>query len=108
MREGPAQLSLSYVKPTYANNFYVVRASPSQELEEDPAHVVPSEPRGGHDYDVVLETMDARTCVKAKVRFAPSSTAQRVEDAVEAAAKNSYATFREWMWPSRQKTSQAG
>ena len=38
----PAQLSLSYVKPTYANDFYVIRIAPSAPIEEDPKHIVPS------------------------------------------------------------------
>ncbi|KAK0248429.1 hypothetical protein LTS09_016409 [Friedmanniomyces endolithicus] len=99
----PAQLSLSYVKPTHANNFYVIRVSPSMDLDQDPEHVVPSEPTGGHEYEATLETLDAKVCVKAKIKFAPSSTLQRVEDEVTVAAKTSYADFRHWLWPSRQQ-----
>ncbi|TKA78518.1 hypothetical protein B0A55_01982 [Friedmanniomyces simplex] len=101
--EDPAQLSLSYVKPTQANNFYVIRVSPSMDLDQDPEHIVPSEPRGGHEYEATLETIDSRVCVKAKVKFAPSSTLRRVEDEVVQTAKASYAEFKHWLWPSRQQ-----
>jgi hypothetical protein len=103
--EEPAQLSLSYIKPTYANGFYVVRISPSAPIEEDPKHIVPSEPFGGHEYEATIETMDARVCVKAKAKFAPSTKLQRAEAQVRDTASASYESFREWMWPSRQKAS---
>lgn len=102
----PAQLNLSYVKPTLANNFYVIRIQPSMDLEQDPAKIVPSEPAGGHEYEATLETLDARICVKAKARFEASGTLQRAEEKVLGSAKSSYADFKEWMWPSRQKNSQ--
>jgi hypothetical protein len=101
----PAQLSLSYVKPTYANGFYVVRVSPSAPIEEDPKHIVPSEPMGGHEYEATIETMDARICVKAKAKFSPSTNLQRAEAHVKDTASASYEGFKEWMWPSRQKAS---
>lgn len=101
----PAQLSLSYVKPTYANGFYVIRVSPSLPLEEDPQHIVPSEPAGGHEYEATIETLDARICVKGKAKFKPSTKLQRAEAQVKDVASASYDTFKEWMWTSRQKTS---
>jgi len=101
----PAQLSLSYVKPTYANGFYVVRISPSAPIEEDPKHIVPSEPFGGHEYEATIESMNARICVKAKAKFAPSTRLQRAEAQVKDTASASYETFKEWMWPSRQRSS---
>lgn len=101
----PAQLSLSYVKPTYANGFYVVRVSPSALIEEDPKHIVPSEPLGGHEYEATIETLDARICVKAKAKFAPSNKMHRAEAQVKETASASYETFKEWMWPSRQRSS---
>jgi hypothetical protein len=101
----PAQLSLNYVKPTYANGFYVVRISPSAPIEEDPKHIVPSEPLGGHEYEATIETMDARICVKAKAKFAPSTKLQRTEAQVKDTASASYESFKEWMWPSRQRAS---
>lgn len=101
----PAQLSLSYVKPTYANGFYVLRIAPSAPIEEDPKHIVPSEPVGGHEYEATIESMDARICVKAKAKFAPSTKLQRAEAQVKDTASASYETFKEWMWPSRQKAS---
>ncbi|KAF2773576.1 hypothetical protein EJ03DRAFT_347555 [Teratosphaeria nubilosa] len=105
----PAQLSLSYVKPTLANNFYVIRVTPSDEepeqLNQDPAKIVPSEPRGGHEYEATLETMDAKICVKAKARFAPSSTIEKAEAKVKEALGLSYRELRGWLWPSRQTQS---
>ncbi|KAK3636725.1 hypothetical protein LTR56_014026 [Elasticomyces elasticus] len=106
--DDPAQLSLSYVKPTHANNFYVIRVSPSMELDQDPEHIVPSEPRGGHEFEATLETLDAKVCVKSKFKFAPSSALQRVELEVAQAAKTTYADFKQWIWPSRQASVQAG
>lgn len=99
----PAQLSLSYVKPTYANGFYVIRVAASAPIDQDPEHIVPSEPAGGHEYEATLESMDARVLVKAKGKFKPSSPLQRAEGKVKDAVSGSYETFREWMWPSRQK-----
>ncbi|TKA22827.1 hypothetical protein B0A50_07727 [Salinomyces thailandicus] len=101
----PAQLSLSYVKPTLANGFYVVRVQPAMDLAQDPAKIVPSEPKGGHEYEATLETLDARICVKAKARFEASSVLQRTGDNVAEAAKSTYTDFKEWMWPSRQQSS---
>ncbi|KAK5735969.1 hypothetical protein LTR17_007804 [Elasticomyces elasticus] len=106
--EEPAQLSLSYVKPTLANNFYVIRVSPSMELDQDLEHIVPSEPRGGHEFEATLETLDAKVCVKAKFKFAPGSALQRIEGEVAQAAKTTYADFKQWIWPSRQASVQAG
>jgi len=60
LHDDPAQMSLSYVKPTYANNFYVVRVGPSLDLEQDPEHIVPSQPAGGEDYEATLEAMDGK------------------------------------------------
>ncbi|KAK5128994.1 hypothetical protein LTR85_000327 [Meristemomyces frigidus] len=104
----PAQLSLSYVKPTMANNFYVIRVQPSLELDQQSEEIVPSEPTGGHEYEATLETLDVRVCVKAKARFAASSTLGRVEAKAVATAKTSYSEFKEWLWPSRQRSSQVG
>lgn len=102
----PAQLSLSYVKPTMANNFYVIRVQPSLELDQEPDRVVPPEPQGGHEYEATLETLDVRVCVKAKANFAASDALARAEDNVVAAAKTSYHEFKDWLWPSRQRSLQ--
>ncbi|GAB7359976.1 hypothetical protein MBLNU230_g7500t1 [Neophaeotheca triangularis] len=105
----PSQMSLSYVKPTYAHDFYVIRVSPPAiPLDQDPEHIVPSEPAGGHEYEATLETLDARICAKAKAKFAPSSKLERVGEKVAEGAQNGYAEFKDWMWPSRQKNSQLG
>ncbi|KAH9845899.1 hypothetical protein Tdes44962_MAKER00109 [Teratosphaeria destructans] len=105
----PAQLSLSYVKPTLANDFYVIRVTPadeeSEQLNQDPARIVPSEPRGGHEYEATLETMDAKICVKAKARFAPSGAIEKAEAKVKEVIGLSYKELREWLWPSRQTQS---
>ena len=104
--EEPKQLSLSYVKPTYANGFYVVRVSHALNLDTDPAGIVPSEPASGrHEYEATLETLDARILVKAKARLAPSTRRERVEARITESAGWSYDQFKEWMWASRQKAS---
>ncbi|QIX00866.1 hypothetical protein AMS68_006383 [Peltaster fructicola] len=101
----PEELSLSYVKPTYANGFYVVRVAPALPLDRDPADIIPGEPASGyHDYEATLETMDARILVKAKAKVAASKL-QRAERKVEEAAKWTSDQFKQWMWPSRQQTS---
>lgn len=105
----PSQMSLSYVKPVYAHDFYVIRVSPPAiPLDQDPEHIVPSEPAGGHEYEATLETMDARICAKAKAKFAPSTAMQRAGERVSEGVHDTYAEFKEWMWPSRQKNSQIG
>ncbi|KAK3071396.1 hypothetical protein LTR53_008708 [Teratosphaeriaceae sp. CCFEE 6253] len=104
----PAQLSLSYVKPTHANRFYVIRVSPSIDLEDDPQHIVPAEPTGGHEYEATLETPEGQICVKAKAKFAPSSALRRAEDEVMGLAKSGYAEFKKTLWPSRQASTQTG
>ena len=101
----PAQLSLSYVKPTYANGFYVVRISPSAPIDQDPEHIVPSELARGHEWEATIEALDARICVKAKAKFAPSTQLQRAEAQVKDTASAGYEAFKEWMWPSRQRSS---
>lgn len=100
----PAQMSLGYLKPTYANQFYVIRVQPAHDDSKD-ADLTP-EPYGGAQYEATLETEDGKVCVKARARFMPSTAVQRAEKKVTSGAKQSYAQFREWMWPSRQKNSQ--
>lgn len=104
----PAQLSVNYVKPTFANNFYVLRVAPAIPLEQEPDAVQPWEVHGGHEWEATLETMDAKTCVTARARFAPSTSRQRAEETVAGGVKQTYADFKQWMWPSRQESSQLG
>lgn len=107
--EEPVQLSLSYKKPTYANTFYVIRVSPYLvELDQDAR--VESEMRGGREYEVTLETLDAQVCVQAKATFAPSAGGLLggLEEEVLGTARKGYEEFRAWMWPSRQRASQIG
>ena len=104
----PAQLSLNYLKPTFANNFYVVRIAPAIPLDQEPDSTQPWEVHGGHEWEATLETMDARNCVTARARFAPSTTAQRAEEKATAGVSKTYAEFKQWMWPSRQESSQLG
>ncbi|WPG98658.1 Hypothetical protein R9X50_00145100 [Acrodontium crateriforme] len=105
--EEPAHLSLTYKKPAKTNNFYVIRVSPHYSEEgDDSDKLAPHKLRGGSEYEAILETLDAKTCILAKARFAPSSTAQKVEAKVIGGAQKGYSEFKEWMWPSRQKNSQ--
>ena len=102
----PAQITLTYKKPTYANNFYVLRVVPALPTEGTPGDMAQADPYGGAEYEATLETLDAQICAKARARFAPSTVIQRKGKEMELAAKQSYTTFREWMWPSRQQQSQ--
>jgi hypothetical protein len=97
----PAQFSVDYLKPTYANNFYVIRVQPAW-ASQDNVRL----PIQGHEYVAVLETMDGKPCVKATAKFAPRSELERVEETVkEAASAWGHSNFKKWMWPSRQEES---
>ncbi|KAK3056928.1 hypothetical protein LTR09_001966 [Extremus antarcticus] len=102
----PAQLSLGYLKPTYANQFYVIRVTPAQSENKD-AGLTP-EPYGGAEYEGTLETEDGKVCVKARAKFSPSTAVQRAEEEVVGAAKEGYEKFKASFWASRQKNSQMG
>ena len=106
----PSQLSLNYVKPTYANKFYVIRVAPALEKAEEVAE--PARPAqvkkvsGGSEWEATLETMDATSCVLGRAKFAPSTTVQKAEEKTERVVGKSYKDFKEWMWPSRQEIFQ--
>ena len=102
----PAQLSIGYVKPTFANHFYVIRVKPAVPLEKE-SELTP-EPYGGAEYEAVLETQDAKVCVKARARFTPNTVVQRVQKKAGGGVMQGYEEFKEWMWPSRQRQSQLG
>ena len=111
----PQHLDLTYKKPTYANNFYVIRVVPSSKEEDHPvpenSSSSPSSSSpllGGAAWDATLETTDASVCVKSYAQYPPSSQLERVETAAVHVAKKSYAEFRKWLWPSRQEESQIG
>lgn len=102
----PTHLSVSYVKPTYANNFYVVRVTPYYAPPDQSSRdIVPSEPSVGHEYVATLETMDGQICVKAKARFNPTKSFERVEGRIKEVARTNYTEFKDWLWPSRQKST---
>lgn len=92
----PAQLSLNYLKPTFANKFYVIRVAPAIPLDQEPQAAQPWEVHGGHEWEATLETMDARNCVTARARFAPSTSAQRAEDVVIGGVRQTYRDFKQW------------
>lgn len=102
----PAQLSLGYFKPTFANQFYVVRVQPAFPENGD-AGLTP-EPYGGAEYEATLETVEGKVCVKARAKFAASTAVQRAERKVGEGVGEGYRMFREWMWPSRQQESSRG
>lgn len=102
----PAQLSLGYVKPTYANQFYIIRVQPAIPENEDA--VLTPEPYGGAEYEATLETIEGKVCVKARAKFGASTVVQRVERNVGETVGEGYRKFQEWMWPSRQKQSARG
>lgn len=99
MPDEPAQMSIDYVKPTYANNFYVIRAQPAWASPDDVRLPIQE-----HEWFAVLETMDGKPCVKATAKFSPRSELERVEEKVKDAVGGwSYSEFKKWMWPSRQE-----
>lgn len=101
--EEPVELSMDYMKPTFANSFYVIRVQPAWTSQDDVRL-----PVQGHEYFAVLETMDGKACVKATAKFAPRSELERVEESVkEAVSRWSYQDFKKWMWPSRQEETLA-
>jgi hypothetical protein len=97
----PAQVSIDYKKPTYANSFYTIRVTPAYSAEDDSSHVRYG--IKGAEYQATLETMDAQICVKAAAKFTPRSRAEYVEEKVAEAAKSSVSELRAWLWPSRQQ-----
>ena len=107
----PSQLSLRYVKPTYANQFFVIRVVPASLEELDPKNFVDDavsrEAKGGTGYEATLETLEGKACAIALATFAPSATTQLSGDTA-GSAKLSVAAFRQWMWPSRSEQSQMG
>lgn len=99
----PAQISIDYVKPTYANHFHVIRVKEGWCSDENVRLEIPH-----HEYVATLETMDGKICVKATAKFAPRTDLERIEERVkEAVGGWTYRDFKEWMWPSRQKESLA-
>ncbi len=102
----PAQLSLTYLKPTFANKFYVIRVQPAIAASQD--SILESEPLGGADYEATLETQDGKISVKARAKFRASTALERVQEKAATGVARSYDEFKEWMWPSRQKQSQLG
>ncbi|KXT06163.1 hypothetical protein AC578_1376 [Pseudocercospora eumusae] len=99
----PAQLSVDYVKPTYADNFHVVRVQPAWATEDNVRFGITN-----HEYFATLETMDGKVCVKATAKFDPRSKLERVEETVKETVGWTYKDFKNWMWPSRQEQSQIG
>nr|POE59312.1 putative mitochondrial membrane protein fmp10 [Quercus suber] len=96
----PIKLSLTYKKPTYANNFYTIRVQPHY-----PGNEGETQPQTGQQFEATLEQMDAKVNVLATANFGPSSTAEAIERQLVGGAKQSYAEFKQWLWPSRQKSS---
>ncbi|KAF2860852.1 hypothetical protein K470DRAFT_231932 [Piedraia hortae CBS 480.64] len=90
--EDPIELELQYVKPTLANRFYVVRVTA---IADDASE---------RDLEATLETLEAETCVKAKATFRPGSI-RPIEGGSVDQREDKAKSFREWMWPSRQKAS---
>lgn len=101
----PTELSLSYVKPTYADRFHVIRISPAL-FDEREVEMIRQPFTSGEGYNATIETLDGRVCVKAQAKFAPSSKIEQVEQEIVQSAKDKYVTFKQWLWPSRQQNSQ--
>lgn len=108
----PAQLSLSYVKPTYANKFYVIRVAPAIAADESAREVEgPGKPgqvsalAGGSEWEARVETMAATNCVLSRAKFAPGTGVQGLVEKVDSGVGTGYREFKEWMWPSRQAST---
>jgi hypothetical protein len=99
----PAQMSVDYLKPTFTDDFYVIRVQPSWAVDEHVRLNIPDA-----EYIATLETMDDKVCVRAAAKFAPRSELERLEETVQEKTGWSYKEFREWVWPSRQQQSQVG
>lgn len=98
----PKSLSLTYVKPTLSNNFYILRSSfASAEVTPDtatapaPAQIAPDLPSKkdmtkktsiselvGKDLEVVgtIETLEGKVCVKAKAAFPANLVGSEVKE----------------------------
>lgn len=99
----PAQLSIDYLKPTYANKFHIVRVQPAWATDDNVRLEIPR-----HEYVATIETTDGKICVRAAAKFEPRTEMERVEEKVKEKIGWSYQEFKEWMWPSRQQQSQMG
>lgn len=101
----PAQVSIDYKKPTYANNFHVIRVRPAYDAEEDVRMAIE-----GHEWVATLEMMDkdATVCVRTTAKFDTKGKVERVIAKGEEGMRWSYREFREWLWPSRQRESFGG
>nr|POF05933.1 putative mitochondrial membrane protein fmp10 [Quercus suber] len=98
----PMELNIAYKKPTYANNFYTIRVQPHYPTNEDGISS-----RSNQHFEATLEQMDAKVNVIAIGTFGPGSKAEAMERQLVGGAKQSYAEFKQWLWPSRQKASVA-
>ncbi|KAL9084102.1 MAG: hypothetical protein Q9165_008240 [Trypethelium subeluteriae] len=78
--EEPNTLNLSYVKPTLANNFYVIRAMRSVEKVTGRNGINPRKPEDAaptpKEIDATLETLDGKILVKARGTFTYPIVAQ--------------------------------
>ncbi|KAK4508787.1 hypothetical protein PRZ48_002526 [Zasmidium cellare] len=97
----PREVSIDYKKPTYANNFHVIRVKPAWDSDEDVRM-----PVEGHEWVATLEMMDrdATVCVRTTARFG----GDRGEGRVKGTGGWSYGELREWLWPSRQRETLGG
>jgi hypothetical protein len=61
MPSEPAQMSIDYKKPTYANDFYAIRVTPAFSAEDEAGNVRYG--IKGAEWQATLETLDANICV---------------------------------------------
>lgn len=96
----PTQVSIDYKKPTYANDFHVIRVRPAWETEENVRMGIE-----GHQWVATLEMMDknATVCVLATAKFDPKGRVERGVGKVKQEGGRWYGELREWLWPSRQR-----
>lgn len=96
----PTELKLVYKKPTYANNFYTIRVQPHYADGVETASSA-----AGQQFEASLEQMNAKVNVTAIGTFLPVNTVEAIEQKLVGGATQTYAEFKQWLWPSRQKAS---
>ncbi|KAF2237728.1 hypothetical protein EV356DRAFT_529661 [Viridothelium virens] len=102
--EEPNTLNLSYVKPTLANNFYVIRGMRSVEKVTERDGINPRKPKDGtptsKEIDATLETLDGKILVKARGTFTDAAIAQTKAE-MQRAGKSTWHAFTQSVIPKR-------
>jgi hypothetical protein len=99
------QLTLSYRKPTKANNFYVVRVTPSG----GPARATTDGARLLQTYKATIEQITGEVCVESRAEVEASAEVPEASALKPKAGgggakgvSERYQQFKQSLWPSRQ------